>query len=157
MGEGDRSCDEARGTQNHQNGSRALRNRASGTAARVEPVQLEQQAAHATSTPSGPERQAVHELSSEHARIMPASTRPRRRIKQHSDAYVCVCPLMGVDDVCPQREDGRQVLAAHHCPSRTGEPAAETPPPAVGGGACLLYTSDAADDLLCVDLGGRRI
>ena len=23
--------------------------------------------------------------------------------------------------------------------------------------ACLLYTSDAADDLLCVDLGGRRI
>src|SRR5450756_3253333 len=29
---------------------------------------------------------------------------------------------------------------------------------AVGrGGRCLLYTSDAADDLLCVDLGGRRI
>ena len=25
------------------------------------------------------------------------------------------------------------------------------------GGSCLLYTSDAADDLLCVDLGGRRI
>ena len=25
------------------------------------------------------------------------------------------------------------------------------------GEACLLYTSDAADDLLCVDLGGRRI
>ena len=23
--------------------------------------------------------------------------------------------------------------------------------------ACLLYTSDAADDLLCVDLGGGRI
>src|SRR5680860_295225 len=23
-------------------------------------------------------------------------------------------------------------------------------------GSCLLYTSDAADDLLCVDLGGRR-
>ena len=22
---------------------------------------------------------------------------------------------------------------------------------------CLLYTSDAADDLLCVELGGRRI
>src|SRR5680860_1324269 len=32
---------------------------------------------------------------------------------------------------------------------------------AMGGGllwiVCLLYTSDAADDLLCVDLGGRRI
>ena len=25
------------------------------------------------------------------------------------------------------------------------------------GIACLLYTSDDADDLLCVDLGGRRI
>src|SRR5450756_2964485 len=25
------------------------------------------------------------------------------------------------------------------------------------GFTCLLYTSDAADDLLCVDLGGRRI
>src|SRR5450756_3126654 len=25
------------------------------------------------------------------------------------------------------------------------------------GNDCLLYTSDAADDLLCVDLGGRRI
>ena len=24
-------------------------------------------------------------------------------------------------------------------------------------GACLLYTSDAADDTPCVDLGGRRI
>ena len=24
-------------------------------------------------------------------------------------------------------------------------------------GGCLLYTSDAADDLLCVDPGGRRI
>ena len=24
-------------------------------------------------------------------------------------------------------------------------------------GVCLLYTSDAADDLLCVALGGRRI
>src|SRR5450756_3117289 len=26
-----------------------------------------------------------------------------------------------------------------------------------GTTTCLLYTSDAADDLLCVDLGGRRI
>src|SRR5450756_1529915 len=30
-------------------------------------------------------------------------------------------------------------------------------PGAAGPGRCLLYTSDAADDLLCVDLGGRRI
>src|SRR5450756_1752199 len=32
---------------------------------------------------------------------------------------------------------------------RSGEPGCSPP--------CLLYTSDAADDLLCVDLGGRRI
>src|SRR5450756_3010529 len=30
-------------------------------------------------------------------------------------------------------------------------------PIAVQYTTCLLYTSDAADDLLCVDLGGRRI
>src|SRR5450756_3017622 len=29
--------------------------------------------------------------------------------------------------------------------------------PATSPSSCLLYTSDAADDLLCVDLGGRRI
>src|SRR5450756_1675302 len=29
--------------------------------------------------------------------------------------------------------------------------------PQVDFAFCLLYTSDAADDLLCVDLGGRRI
>src|SRR5665213_1916792 len=34
--------------------------------------------------------------------------------------------------------------------SRQGRPVAIV-------GTCLLYTSDAADDLLCVDLGGRRI
>ena len=27
----------------------------------------------------------------------------------------------------------------------------------VTGHGCLLYTSDAADDLLCLDLGGRRM
>ena len=26
-----------------------------------------------------------------------------------------------------------------------------------GCNSCLLYTSDAADDMQCVDLGGRRI
>src|SRR5450756_3254248 len=34
---------------------------------------------------------------------------------------------------------------------------AEIDPLAPLYGDCLLYTSDAADDLLCVDLGGRRI
>ena len=31
-------------------------------------------------------------------------------------------------------------------------------PPVLGlENICLLYTSDAADDLLCVDIGGRRL
>ena len=29
--------------------------------------------------------------------------------------------------------------------------------PLTGKYTCLLYTSDAADDMQCVDLGGRRI
>src|SRR5450756_583907 len=33
----------------------------------------------------------------------------------------------------------------------------QSPPDSVLSFPCLLYTSDAADDLLCVDLGGRRI
>ena len=35
-----------------------------------------------------------------------------------------------------------------------------TPPmtvPPTSAASCLLYTSDAADDMQCVDLGGRRI
>ena len=36
----------------------------------------------------------------------------------------------------------------------SGEPTRRAPGPP---STCLLYTSDAADDLLCVDLGGRRI
>ena len=36
-----------------------------------------------------------------------------------------------------------------------GDPMKDTAGPSLN--ICLLYTSDAADDLLCVDLGGRRI
>src|SRR5680860_555518 len=44
---------------------------------------------------------------------------------------------------------------------RFGRPLARPAVPSTRGipgrtGTCLLYTSDAADDLLCVDLGGRR-
>mgnify|MGYP007112057008 CR=1 FL=1 len=44
-----------------------------------------------------------------------------------------------------------------------GKVAPQVPGPGAGGRTragwkfCLLYTSDAADELLCVDLGGRRI
>ena len=39
----------------------------------------------------------------------------------------------------------------------TNPPFGGTENEAVQDNFCLLYTSDAADDLLCVDLGGRRL
>ena len=47
----------------------------------------------------------------------------------------------------------RPVLPHHHfsCGRASGTDRRDV------AAACLLYTSDAADDLLCVDLGGRRI
>src|SRR5680860_1885658 len=41
--------------------------------------------------------------------------------------------------------------------SRNPNPNREALPLSTMSVGCLLYTSDAADDLLCVDLGGRRI
>src|SRR5659263_51916 len=48
---------------------------------------------------------------------------------------------------------GDQVISLVGYKSRTGYPESLRRIAYV----CLLYTSDAADDLLCVDLGGRRI
>src|SRR5665213_2000521 len=48
--------------------------------------------------------------------------------------------------VGPNRSDRSSCLDVFY-PGGRGSPAP----------VCLLYTSDAADDLLCVDLGGRRI
>ena len=50
---------------------------------------------------------------------------------------------------------GRGLFLAHEILAITGIRIRETG--RFGAGACLLYTSDAADDLLCVDVGGRRI
>ena len=47
--------------------------------------------------------------------------------------------LLVVDDDLSVREAMTELLAAE------------------GYEVCLLYTSDAADDLPCVDIGGRRI
>src|SRR5659263_137782 len=62
----------------------------------------------------------------------------------------------GVDDVGAGPDTQRQ----HHsvcwdCHDLTAGDGLEVH--AVIRDTCLLYTSDAADDLLCVDLGGRRI
>ena len=57
-----------------------------------------------------------------------------------------------------EEEDARRTAPGprgHH-DQRVAHRAVGHPGPALLD-ACLLYTSDAADDLLCVDLGGRRI
>ena len=62
---------------------------------------------------------------------------------------MCIRDRPGIRTVQQARENA-SVLAAGPLPeAETAEITALL--------ACLLYTSDAADDLLCVDLGGRRI
>ena len=80
----------------------------------------------------------------------------------------------GIRDAQESRGLGDVYKRQQLCPSpRAGRKSAAYPPggmavrwqgrlPPAGAtarwcGTCLLYTSDAADDLLCVDLGGRRI
>ena len=53
-------------------------------------------------------------------------------------------------------DDGAQPPGAGKAASG-GEPCLIDTSTSSGCRACLLYTSDAADDLLCVDLGGRSI
>src|SRR5450756_1917859 len=50
-----------------------------------------------------------------------------------------------------------QWAASASRPATSPEIPAENRPLPECRSSCLLYTSDAADDLLCVDLGGRRI
>src|SRR5450756_2777687 len=56
------------------------------------------------------------------------------------------CDAAATGPVRPEGGGGRQV--PNPAPGRTTRPEEDE--------ICLLYTSDAADDLLCVDLGGRR-
>src|SRR5665213_737821 len=73
-------------------------------------------------------------------------------------------PFIGADDVdamvASAEKLGAQVRAAAADVDQVGRYAVLTDPqgaPFALYKPCLLYTSDAADDLLCVDLGGRRI
>src|SRR5450756_2313701 len=56
----------------------------------------------------------------------------------------------------PPRRPGKQPGAKGkwRCEALTGERTENHYPNSCGICGCLLYTSDAADDLLCVDLGG---
>src|SRR5450756_3176823 len=62
----------------------------------------------------------------------------------------------------PGRSHGSPALFGIRCSLAEGGTFAVLPPTETSAllmlsWDCLLYTSDAADDLLCVDLGGRRI
>src|SRR5450756_2073235 len=69
--------------------------------------------------------------------------------------YVCVQRLMALsdpDNTGILRFVLRQIIASVEVPFPDDRFL-----PRTQYHSCLLYTSDAADDLLCVDLGGRRI
>src|SRR5659263_317429 len=79
----------------------------------------------------------------------------RRRVISSHSARVTPCSLLtfsAVWIIAPPAQGSFPKL------SMTQSSEITWPPGPFGlGHDCLLYTSDAADDLLCVDLGGRRI
>ena len=68
---------------------------------------------------------------------------PGKKIRMPGDEYSTLPHGKQIRHCSEEITDAVTVLGGH--PDRTFP------------GTCLLYTSDAADDLLCVDLGGRRI
>src|SRR5450756_3118152 len=77
----------------------------------------------------------------EHPAIFKFHLLPQRRSQAHHDAALDL---------------GKQILGIQN--RAAFKNLADLPDADVAGvRICLLYTSDAADDLLCVDLGGRRI
>src|SRR5450756_3149785 len=74
-------------------------------------------------------------------------------IEQHGE-HVAKIDLKAIAEL-QDRPKAKYVVVTAITPTPLGEGKTTT---TIGlGDACLLYTSDAADDLLCVDLGGRRI
>ena len=67
-------------------------------------------------------------------------------------ALVVFRPFRGDDDRFREVFDVDERFGAQH--DRPFDPVFQLPDVSR---VCLLYTSDAADDLPCVDLGGRRI
>ena len=65
----------------------------------------------------------------------------------------------GLGDVYKRQVEGQGDVRLHRPLARHGAPGDPRPPSGQHprGDACLLYTSDAADERSSVDLGGRRI
>src|SRR5450756_3179100 len=90
-------------------------------------------------TRSEPEKSLVRPLPKSGGRNSAGRITTRHHGGGHKRAYRLI-------DFRRHDKDGVPAKVAHieYDPNRTSR-------------ICLLYTSDAADDLLCVDLGGRRI
>eukprot|EP00831_Metopus_contortus_P072841 TRINITY_DN66439_c0_g1_i1.p1 TRINITY_DN66439_c0_g1~~TRINITY_DN66439_c0_g1_i1.p1 ORF type:complete len:523 (-),score=80.77 TRINITY_DN66439_c0_g1_i1:56-1624(-) len=88
------------------------------------------------------------------------SKESRTYFKFGIDEYIKLCraigaePLMTVSEICTP-EDAADLVEYLNMPATPQYPWAMKR--AEWGNNCLLYTSDAADDTPCVDLGGRRI
>ena len=81
----------------------------------------------------------------------------RKCLRRHSDARLA--GALGISEAEVQKALSSMGLSRSKADKawlreHPDEPLPEFSPHAPN---CLLYTSDAADDLLCVDLGGRRI
>src|SRR5665213_3156651 len=77
----------------------------------------------------------------------------RSKLKKSVARTPCECVQQALAEKCIQRE-----RVVHLTQSETAVRGEDRNKSNRGHKeTCLLYTSDAADDLLCVDLGGRRI
>ena len=74
---------------------------------------------------------------------------------QAEDGILALVRSRGLGDVYKRQIDRRCAADAPSCvPSESSRRLCRSRSHST---SCLLYTSDAADDLLCVDVGGRRI
>src|SRR5659263_780257 len=72
--------------------------------------------------------------------------------KPRSASYSLVLPSCWATSTVPMLDDFASTPVKVRCSTPCSSASWKT-----RSYTCLLYTSDAADDLLCVDLGGRRI
>src|SRR5665811_2318141 len=98
-------------------------------------------------------------LSSARRSVLDRATAPQSSALRNPDtrwgSHGDLRPLMGAEVVTPEEpHPNHSDDIKTGCEHERGRRVGWVPDPA---SACLLYTSDAADDLTRVDLGGRRI
>src|SRR5450756_274178 len=116
-----------------------------------------------TATPRDLLERCIANVDNYEARVKAFVTLDRKAARKAADEstkrYKAGNPLSMVDG-CPVGI--KDIMATKDMPTQMNSPAFKgwqsgQDAACVQALRCLLYTSDAADDLLCVDLGGRRI